>query len=77
MLTLVLVSDSQFEVPRAALRERYTFPPVTSTSDTTSALPTQPTTSRLALFFIPFTPPLWPAEPSSPIASTGATNKKE
>ena len=52
-------------------------PPVISTSDTTSALLSQPTTSRLALFSIPSTLPLQPAEPSSPIASTGATSKKE
>ena len=70
------MSDSEFEVPRAALRERYSFPPVTSTSDTTSALPSQPTIPRLAFFYIPSTPPLQPAEPPSTIASTGATSKK-
>ena len=72
------MSDSEFEVPRAALRERYSSPPVTSTSDTTSALPSQPTTPRprLALFSIPSTPPLQPAKPRSTIASTGATSKK-
>jgi len=69
------VSDSEFEVPRAALRERYSSP-VTSTSDPTSALPSQPTTPRLALFSIPSTPPLQPAKPPSTIASTGATSKK-
>ena len=30
------MSDSEFEVSRAALRERYSSPPATSTSDTTS-----------------------------------------
>jgi len=76
VLTLRLVSDSEFEVPRAALRERYSSPPVTSSSDNTSALPSQPTTPRLALFSIPSTPPLQPAEPPSTIASTSATSKK-
>ena len=71
------MSDSEFEVSRVALRERYSSPPVTSTSDITSALLSQPTTSRLALFFIPYTPPLQPAEPTSTIASTGATSKTE
>ena len=70
------MSDSEFEVPRAALRERYSSPPVTSTSDTTGALPSQPTTPRLAFFSIPSTPPLQPAEPSSTIASTKAASKK-
>ena len=70
------MSDSEFEVPRVALRERYSSPPATSTSDTTSALLSQPTTPRLALFSIPSIPPLQPAEPPSTIASTGATSKK-
>ena len=70
------MSDSEFEVPRPALRERYCSPPVTSSSDTTSALPSQPTTSRLALFSILSTLPLQPAEPPSTIVSTGATSKK-
>jgi len=76
VLTLLLVSDSEFEVLRAALRESHSSPPVTSTSDTTSALPSQPTTSRLARFSILSTPPLQPAEPLSTIASIGATSKK-
>ena len=76
VLTLLLVSDSEFEVPRAALRERYSSPPVTSTSDTTSALLSQSTTPRLAFLSIPSTLPLQPAEPPSTIASTGATSKK-
>ena len=70
------VSDSQFEVPRAALRERYSSPPATSTSDNTSALTSQPTTPMLALFSIPSTPSLLPAEPPSTIASTSTTSKK-
>jgi len=65
---ILLVSDSEFEVPRAALRERYSSP-VTSTSDPTSALPSQPTTPRLALFSIPSPPPLQSAKPPSTIAS--------
>ena len=48
--THTLVSDSEFQVLRAALRERYSSPSVTSTSNTTSALPSEPTTFRLALF---------------------------
>jgi len=76
VLILLLVSDSEFEVPRAALRERYSSPPATSASDTNSALCSQPTTPRLALFSIPSTPPLRPAEPPSTIVSTGATSKK-
>ena len=71
------MSDSEFEVPRAALREKYSSPPVTSTSDTTSALPSQSTISRLALFSILSTTPLQPAEPLSTIASTSATSKNE
>ena len=51
-------------------------PSVTSTSDTTSAHPSQPTTPRLALFSIPSTLPLQRAEPPSTIASIGATSKK-
>ena len=70
------MSDSEFEVPRAALREKYSSPPATITSDTISVLPSQPTTSRLALFAIPSTPPLQPAKPPSATASTGATSKK-
>ena len=69
------MSNCEFKVPRAALRERYSSPPVTSTSDTASALLSQPTTPRLALFSIPSTR-LQPAEPPSTIASTGATSKK-
>jgi len=42
------VSDSEFEVSRAALRERYSSPPATSTSDT-SAFPYEPTIPRLTL----------------------------
>ena len=71
------MSNSEFEVPRAALRARYSSLPVTSSSDTTSALPSHPTTPRLAHFSIPSTPSLQPAEPPSTIASTGATSKKE
>jgi len=70
------VFDSEVEVPRAALRERYSSLPVTSTSDPTSALLSQPTIPRLAFFSIPSTPPLQPAKPPSTIASTGATSKK-
>ena len=76
MLVQVLTLLLEFEVPRAALRERYSSPPVTSTSDTTSALPSQRITPRLALFSIPSAPPFHPAEPPSTIASTGATSKK-
>ena len=72
VLTLLLVSDSEFEVPRAALRERYCSSPAICTS----ALLSQPTTSRLLLFSILSTLSLQPAEPFSTIASTGATCKK-
>ena len=51
VLNLLLVSDSEFEAPRAALRERYSSP-VTSTCDATSTLLSQPTTPRLALVSI-------------------------
>ena len=76
VLTVLLVSDSEFEVPRAALQERYSSLPITSISDTTSVLPSQPTTPRLVLFSIPSTPLLQSAEPLSTIASTGATSNK-
>jgi len=74
-LTLLLVSNSELEVPRTALRERYSSFSATRTSDTTSALSSQPTIPRLALFSIPSTPPLQPAESLSTIASTSTTNK--
>jgi len=77
VLTLLLVSDSEFEVPRAALRGRYSSPPATYASDTTSALLSQPTTPRLALFSISSAFPLHPAEPPSTIARIGVTSKKE
>ena len=76
VLTLLLVSHSEFEVPSAARRKRYSPPFATSISDTTSAILSQPTTSRLAHFSISSTPHLQPAEPPSTIASTGATSKK-
>ena len=75
VLTLIPVSDSEFEVPRAALREKSSSP-IISTNDTTSAFPSQPTTSRLVLFYILSISPFHPAEPPSTIASTGATSKK-
>ena len=70
------VFHSVFEIPRVALRERYSSPPVTNTSDITSALPSQPTISTLALFSISSILPLQPAEPHSTITSTSATSKK-
>ena len=76
VLTLLLVSCSEFEVSNATLRERYSFSPATSTSDTTSAFLSQPTISRLALFSIPSTLPLQPAKRSSTIPSTGAPSKR-
>ena len=39
-----LLPESEFEVPRAALRERYHSFPVTSTSNLTSAIPSHHTT---------------------------------
>jgi len=46
--------DSEFEVPRAALRERDSSSAATSASDIISALPFQPTILRLALTSIPY-----------------------
>jgi len=65
------VSDSEFEAPRAALRERYITPPSTTSAPTTST-PSPPTTPRLAIFP---TPP--PPSPKSLLSkSTGATTSK-
>ena len=77
VLILLLVSDSEFEVSKATLQERYSSPPVTSTSDTTGAFLPQPATPKLALFSISSIFSLQPAEPASTIVNTAATSKKE
>jgi len=69
------VSDSEFEAPRAALRERYSTHPFSTSVFTTSApaSPTSaPTTPRLAI--CPTPPP--PSPRPSPSTSTGATTSK-
>ena len=75
VLTLLLVSYSEFEASSAAHQERDSSPPIIRLNEFASALLSQPIISRLALVSIPSAFPLQPAKPLSTL-STGATSKK-